>query len=103
MPKTDNNNPVGRLYNTARWRKLTAIVVRNANGRCERCGKMITDRFIVHHMEVANFENFFNLDNLQLLCIECHNFVTFYDGINRHNLEKESRGDQVVNDLIDFH
>lgn len=95
-------NPVARLYKTAKWLRCKDYVIDRAGGKCERCGKMITGRFIVHHKTPATFENFYNLDILQLLCIECHNTVTFVEGINRYAAENHSKATEPVKDLIDF-
>jgi len=95
-------SPVARLYDTQRWRRTRSIVVERAGGRCERCGKMITGRFIVHHKTPATFENFYNLDILQLLCIECHNTVTFIGNVKRKESEIYSINTEPVKDIIDF-
>ena len=97
-----NDSPVARLYDTQRWRRTRSIVVERAGGRCERCEKMITGRFIVHHKTPATFENFYDLDNLQLLCIECHNTVTFVKNVKRKESEIYSIDTLPVKDLIDF-
>ena len=102
MAKSRNDSPVARLYKTARWLRCKDYVIDRAGGRCERCGKMITGRFIVHHMTPATFDNFYNLDILQLLCIECHNTVTFVDGINRFDADKHRKATETVKDLINF-
>ena len=97
-----NDSPVARLYDTQRWRRTRSMVVERAGGRCERCGKMITGRFIVHHKTPATFENFYNPDILQLLCIECHNTVTFVENVKRKESEIYSIDTEPVKDLIDF-
>lgn len=98
-----HESPVAALYHTERWERFRRLVIDRAGGRCERCGKMITGRFIVHHITPATHENFFDLDNLQLLCIECHNTVTFVDKIKRNESDIYSINDTPVVDLIDFH
>lgn len=102
MTLIKHDSPVEALYNTKRWDRFRRLVIDRAGGRCERCGKMITERFIIHHMKPATRENFFDLDNLQLLCLECHNTVTFVENVKRKDSEIYSVKDNVVGNLIDF-
>lgn len=72
-----------KLYHQRRWNRTKQAVIAREHGVCQRCHKRITRRFIVHHKHLATTENFFDLDNLMLLCQECHNEVTFHEGVNR--------------------
>lgn len=67
--------PNADLYNTHRWRKLRAEVIRE-HPSCERCGA--TTRLTVHHIEPprGDEELFFDKSNLVVLCFEHHNLVT---------------------------
>lgn len=87
MTKPVSHTPksLQKLYHQARWNRTKQKVIAREHGRCERCHKLITGRFIVHHKKLATEDNFFDLDNLRLLCQECHNFVTFHEGINRRS------------------
>ena len=72
-----------KLYHQAKWNKTKRAVIEREHGICQRCHKRITGRFIVHHKHIATANNFFDMDNLVLLCQEWHNYVTFHEGINR--------------------
>lgn len=66
-----------KFYNSKRWRKTQEIYRQKKFGICERCGK--PNGTIVHHKIHLNELNIeddniaLNLDNLELLCIDCHN------------------------------
>ena len=90
-----------KLYHQHRWNRTKQEVIAREHGVCQRCHKRITGRFIVHHKHLANMDNFFDLDNLRLLCQECHNTVTFHEGINRTAHQPVSLM-QKNDDLIPF-
>jgi 5-methylcytosine-specific restriction endonuclease McrA len=66
-----------QFYNSKRWRKTQEIYKQMRYGICERCGK--PNGIIVHHKIHLNETNItddnitLNFDNLELLCIDCHN------------------------------
>jgi 5-methylcytosine-specific restriction endonuclease McrA len=95
-----DNEPWGRLYHTKRWEDTKAYVIERAHGRCEECGKMVKGRFIIHHKELANEDNFFNLDILELTCQSCHNKLTFHNGMRRSYPKKSSTKSNT--DLIPY-
>lgn len=86
---------VRKLYHTSRWQTTKNHVIERCGGRCQMCHRMITDRFIVHHIHIATLSNFFDENNLTLLCIECHNTVTFHYGVNKN-------GNQTYKDLPEY-
>lgn len=98
----EEKSPIERLYDTARWDRCQRFVIEREHGICERCHKVIEGRFIIHHKKLATMENFFDLDNLQLLCIECHNYVTFVEGINRTAQAVNPNILSNVPDLLNF-
>lgn len=86
----------GRFYNSRAWKECRAGFIISKNYLCERCGRPCYARSdeaykrakeqgynvlfgIVHHKEYINDINIhdpkitLNWDNLELLCIECHN------------------------------
>lgn len=75
-----NIKEIEEKYKGARWRKTRKAKLR-LNPFCERCfyKGIYTPAFIVHHKEYINDKNyidddvFFNLDNLESLCLPCHN------------------------------
>ena len=64
------------FYKSDVWHKVREEVILRAKGRCEVCGKPGTE---VHHKIHLTLDNVddpsiaLNLDNLLLLCKECHN------------------------------
>jgi 5-methylcytosine-specific restriction endonuclease McrA len=80
MTYRDDPN-IAKRYHSQRWKKLREIKMKQEGGLCERCrrkGKSIP-AYIVHHKEYVTDKNyqddeiFFNIDNLEALCHECHN------------------------------
>jgi 5-methylcytosine-specific restriction endonuclease McrA len=65
-----------RFYKSVSWQIAREIKIRDANGKCERCGSLGEE---VHHkirltvLNVTNPEISLNQDNLELLCKKCHN------------------------------
>lgn len=94
-------DPIKKLYHQKRWNDTKQEVIDRDSGRCRECGKLITGRFIVHHKIPANSKNFFELSNLELVCQDCHNRLTFHDNIrskNKVTVKLLSGGD----DLLDY-
>ena len=65
------------FYNSKRWKDTQRIYKQSKYGICERCGRPCGT--IVHHKIHLNETNInnpditLNFDNLELLCIDCHN------------------------------
>lgn len=78
--KTARNIKSTSFYNTTAWRKLRIQILKRDGGICARCGN-ISNKMIVDH--VVPIEVDWNLrlreDNLQLLCVSCHNTKTRED------------------------
>lgn len=78
-----------KFYKSKQWQSCRALCISKAGGLCERCAKQgrITAAVIAHHLipvtkdTVDNPEITLNLDNLEALCINCHNEV--HRDINR--------------------
>lgn len=69
------------FYKTAAWLKCRAAYIKSVGGLCERClarGE-IKPGYIVHHKIHLNAYNVsdptitLNWDNLEYLCLDCHN------------------------------
>lgn len=79
----DNPN-IAKKYKSKRWQKLRKQK-KLLNPFCERCldKGIYTPAYIVHHKEYItdkNYEDdnvFFNIDNLESLCLQCHNTEHF--------------------------
>ena len=71
-----SNKEVARFYNSSQWDKVRRAYKLYRYGLCERCGR---PGEIVHHKCYISMENIFNpdvtlnFDNLELLCLDCHN------------------------------
>lgn len=66
-----------KFYDSPAWKKTREAYRAKQNGICERCGQPNAE--IVHHKEYLNDERLndsdytLNFENLELLCIDCHN------------------------------
>ena len=71
------------FYNSKQWRDCRASYIKKVHGICERCGE---PGLILHHKIELTAENindaFISLshDNLEYLCIDCHNKEHFTSG-----------------------
>lgn len=86
---TYRENPkIAKKYKSKRWQKLRhqKLIL---NPLCERCLKsgIYNSAYIVHHKEYVtdlNYENdnvFFNINNLESLCLDCHNKEHFSEEV----------------------
>ena len=78
---TYRDNPeIAKKYKSKRWQKLRYQKLL-LNPFCERCYKkgIYNSAYIIHHKEYVtdlNYEDdnvFFNIENLESLCLDCHN------------------------------
>ncbi len=95
------------FYNSQRWRKCARAYAESKLYICERCHNKFTrrdgkrQRYIVHHKTPLTPDNIndpriaYGWDNLEFLCIECHNAVH-----SRHHTGRRCRFDADGN-LID--
>ena len=73
------------VYKTAKWQEVRHIIITRQRGICNRCSNAID---IVHHKTYLNDNNYndysiaYGLNNLEGLCIDCH---------NKEHFEKESK------------
>ena len=81
-------SPLDNLYHTKRWNRTKLAVIDKCNGRCSRCGKIITGKF--------------DIDNLTLLCFDCHQHVTFHDDVKRDAIKLNGSFTTKNVDLIKF-
>ena len=63
-----------RFYSSVEWRTLSAKYTQDKKYRCERCGQIATE---VHHIKAIQtpegWEMRLDYNNLELLCVGCHN------------------------------
>ena len=70
-----------KFYNSKEWLKCRAAYLASVNGLCEKCFRAA---LIVHHKKPLNEDNIndpqitLSFDNLQALCLDCHNEVHGY-------------------------
>ena len=71
------------FYHSRKWRQLSKLFLQSQNYICQRCGQPAE---IAHHREYltpANVNNpavALNPDNLEALCMACHNAEHFGNG-----------------------
>jgi len=71
------------FYHSTAWKRLSRTFLLSKNYICERCGKSAE---IAHHRRYLNAENVLNPDislnpdNLEALCLDCHNTEHFGQG-----------------------
>lgn len=95
-----DNPEIYKKYHSKKWKKTRQYKLLLVNNLCERCLKkgIYNAAYIVHHKEYITDLNylddnvFFNTDNLEALCIDCHNKEHF--GENREFYFNEN-GDVV--------
>jgi len=69
---------IDSFYHSKAWRSVSAAYMSSKHYLCERCGKPAT---ICHHKKWLNAHNVtdptvsLNPDNLEAVCIECHNAI----------------------------
>ena len=93
------------FYNSKAWKKVSSAYMASKLYTCERCGKPAQ---ICHHRRYLDSQNVsdpeisLNPDNLEALCIECHNEehstkhnVTIFDDTGNVIAVKESPGTKV--------
>lgn len=87
-----------QFYNSKQWKDCRASYIKKVHGICERCGE---PGLILHHKIELTPENindpFISLshDNLEYLCIECHNREHFTGDVTREELYFNSDGELV--------
>lgn len=79
------------FYGSRAWKRCRTEYKKSVGGLCERCKTkgLIEPGYIVHHKEYINARNItdpnilLNFDNLELLCMDCHN--------KEHGREKKNK------------
>lgn len=102
------------FYKTTRWKQTRKMYALSKYCICERCGKPIylsgvNDylpkekrlKGIVHHKQYLNETNYMNddiaysFDNLELLCIDCHNEEHMSSDITRNDVMFDEDGNLI--------
>lgn len=79
-----SNPEIDKKYHSKRWQRLRKLK-KTVSPFCEECEKQgrIRPTYIVHHKEWIDETNykddnvFYNLDNLESVCQDCHNKIHF--------------------------
>ena len=89
------------FYNSKKWRRLSKLFLQSQFYICERCGQPAE---IAHHKERLTPENVgnpaiaLNPDNLEALCMACHNAEHFSGGnAIAAGLHFDENGDLIPN------
>lgn len=94
------------FYHSPAWKRCSSSFLASKNYLCERCGKYIPGKMIVHHKIHLNEENVsdpsisLSWSNLECLCIDCHNKEHFGsgDGESHHDVTFNPDGSLVIKD-----
>ena len=76
MATNNRNDNHYKIYKTKLWKETRKAVIERDKGICFFCGKLITKRATVHHIEeldetnYTNFDIAFNMENL----VACHSY-----------------------------
>jgi 5-methylcytosine-specific restriction endonuclease McrA len=80
MNDSEFRNKQTKFYNSKEWRKVRNVMISKSHGICSRCGKPFNSRDLIvhhiHHLDETNINNpevALNLNNLEVLCWQCHN------------------------------
>lgn len=87
----------GNFYKTKAWKNTRDLYYRKAGGLCEICWKngMVVPGEIVHHKVHLDEHNIndsnitLNMDNLELVCRNCHAMLHKDEGERRYRIEKD--------------
>lgn len=95
-----------KFYNSKQWRDCRRSYISKVHGLCEHC--LVNDKhipgYIVDHIieinpsNINNPEITLNHENLQYLCLACHNTKTFGKDIEviREELEFDREGNIIL-------
>lgn len=65
-----------RFYNSARWKRCRESYISKVHGLCERCestGCIVHHKIYIDSININDPEITLNHENLEYLCIVCHN------------------------------
>lgn len=80
-------DPIHKLYKRKQWKRVSQMVIEREHGVCQHCHRPIQESYNIHHIELASPSNFYDLDNLTLLHIECHQLITNHEGVKRQECD----------------
>ena len=65
-----------KFYNSRKWRRLSKVFLLSKHYICERCGgvgEIAHHRIYLNRVNIRKPEIALNMDNLECLCLACHN------------------------------
>ena len=86
------------FYHSAAWKRAKRLAMQLHYGVCEKCGRPAK---IVHHKiwltpdNITDHDIALGLDNLMVLCADCHNRIHAKDSSVREGLEFDGAGQLV--------
>lgn len=86
------------FYNSMKWIKCRKAFMKSKNYICERCGDIAK---IVHHKKHITPDNItdpnitLNWDNLQALCLDCHNVMHGNSNATINGVTFDENGDLI--------
>lgn len=76
-----NTRREDKRYHTTRWRKVRQLVLNRDGGICVKCQRKAA--VIIDHITTvrqdASDDMFYNMDNLQSMCRQCHQAKTNWE------------------------
>ena len=92
-----------KFYRSRAWVKCKNSYISRVHGMCEQCDRkgILTPGYIVHHKIKLTQENInditvtLNHDNLEYLCLECHNRV-HGNGVTRDDVMFDDEGNLIA-------
>ncbi|GHU96340.1 hypothetical protein FACS1894208_10780 [Clostridia bacterium] len=88
-----------QFYHSTAWKRLSRAFLSSKNYMCEVCGNPADLAHHVKHITPSNIGNptiTLNADNLQAVCINCHNTIHYgAGGAVLRGLEFDENGDLI--------
>ena len=91
------------FYKSKSWQQCRRAYILRVHGLCERCLSrgLYVPGYIVHHKALLTPSNIndprvtLNHDNLEYVCVECHNLEHMGSGATRDDVMFDSEGNVV--------
>lgn len=93
-----------KFYKGKRWKKTREAYIKTVGGLCERCLKNgeIKPAYIVHHKvhltedNVSDDQYAYDFNNLEALCLECHNAEHFGNTKTKERYKIDEMGRVII-------
>lgn len=86
------------FYHSKRWIKCRNGFMQSKNYICERCGNIATICHHIEHLSESNIDDpsvALSWDNLQSLCLDCHNRIHGKSEITQQGLKFDQGGNLI--------